>query len=241
MYCKNCGKQNPDNARFCSKCGSPMTPSQLTVDPDSSKKPKKKKNKLGAVASVLVVLLAVIGGRFVGTLLAGAFGATGLPDVEDDGVVSTDYAMVFSYNGLSTPTTDFFGQDVKTTAYAIHHGEGMVENLEYVYDKGLVYTMVDTIYVPVGNLDYAAKSELDSIMQDNLSEYTSLSFCDFDVTRGNDHYVYRMTFFSLDVESNVHQLCKTGMIVLPEGESQVDCIGIKQSEDALLASGFAKR
>ncbi len=26
MYCKNCGSQNPDDARTCGQCGQPMTP-----------------------------------------------------------------------------------------------------------------------------------------------------------------------------------------------------------------------
>ena len=28
MYCKNCGKDNPDNSRFCSSCGFMLVPQE---------------------------------------------------------------------------------------------------------------------------------------------------------------------------------------------------------------------
>ena len=56
--CKNCGHINPDNAKFCEKCGSPLSGNSNTL-PNS-----KKKNYLPFIIGGIVILLVIIGGYF---------------------------------------------------------------------------------------------------------------------------------------------------------------------------------
>ena len=83
MFCYKCGKQLPDDAVFCSACGTamqsapvqPVTPPEPAVEPveikpEKEKKPKKekkptdpgKKKKLLMILGAVVLLAAVIGG-----------------------------------------------------------------------------------------------------------------------------------------------------------------------------------
>ncbi|AEB07624.1 hypothetical protein Corgl_1525 [Coriobacterium glomerans PW2] len=39
MFCKNCGKENPDTGRFCIECGAPMVREAVNPDPFNSGKP----------------------------------------------------------------------------------------------------------------------------------------------------------------------------------------------------------
>lgn len=71
MYCSKCGKENPDNGKFCSACGAPLagkivpktqgTPVR-SVNRSAAVQPKKAKKgkKLGIIVGLLVVLLLVI-------------------------------------------------------------------------------------------------------------------------------------------------------------------------------------
>lgn len=50
MFCKNCGKQLPDSAKFCSGCGTPVTPAAPPAPPDEAKvqKPEASSNNTAA-------------------------------------------------------------------------------------------------------------------------------------------------------------------------------------------------
>lgn len=89
MFCNNCGKQNPDGAKFCSGCGStisvepPVAPVQPVQQPtyqasvqqpvyqapvqqDIAPAPKKSNGKLIAIIiSIVVVIGLVVGGIFL--------------------------------------------------------------------------------------------------------------------------------------------------------------------------------
>ena len=78
MYCRNCGTQLSDDARFCFGCGTPTgnsapagnsAPQQRYEAPAVPKKPKKKVGGLiAAVAAIAVVVAAVAGLAFSGIL-----------------------------------------------------------------------------------------------------------------------------------------------------------------------------
>lgn len=71
MFCTNCGNQIDDNAKFCTKCGAPVSKTSSTPQPPSSKeeqsgsKPKGKR-RIAVIAVVLVCLLALAGAGIVG-------------------------------------------------------------------------------------------------------------------------------------------------------------------------------
>lgn len=69
MWCKNCGSEIEPGAKFCTNCGTKvddnpqgsMNESQVTVDQDPVKKPKKSKVIFGVLAGVLILALVGFG------------------------------------------------------------------------------------------------------------------------------------------------------------------------------------
>lgn len=260
MFCGNCGKQNPDGARFCSNCGSQLNaapvqqtapvyqappvrqqaPVQQTppVQQAPVQKPAPAKKKSGAIGRILISIVAFFVASALATVLVQSFSSG--PDIEDDGVTSAAYSQVFYDNGLAVPSSDYYGVDVKTTAYVLDGGNGMVENIEYAYDRGYIVSYVDTIYVPVAGMDEATKSEMDAYIQSSFSHLTYVSCCEITVEYGADFYVYRQVFTGLDKENNVRQLVGAGLVTA-SSEGEIKKIGIKQTEDGLLGSGYIKR
>jgi len=57
MFCPACGKQSPDSAEFCSKCGSSIE--RLIMNAPVRSKPKKKRMQLGGWIALALFLLAV--------------------------------------------------------------------------------------------------------------------------------------------------------------------------------------
>lgn len=64
MFCSNCGKQNPDDAKYCYHCGEKLN--SIKPDPVKPEKPKKPKSKMPLVlAAILIVAVAAAGIYFV--------------------------------------------------------------------------------------------------------------------------------------------------------------------------------
>ncbi len=60
MYCKRCGKENPEDARFCAKCGEPLT--EQKKQPDAGQKqPKRKRVLLVGIIAVVVCATGIAG------------------------------------------------------------------------------------------------------------------------------------------------------------------------------------
>ncbi len=75
MFCKNCGTQNPDGTKFCSKCGQPLDAAQpaqsQTVIIQQTVQPKPKKNGGALACGIIGFILAVIG-SFIWVLIFSA-------------------------------------------------------------------------------------------------------------------------------------------------------------------------
>ncbi len=68
MRCPNCGTENPEDAKFCQKCSTPLVPgAQAPMGPMMAPPPQKKSNTMLIVVIVIVVVVALI---VAGTLLA---------------------------------------------------------------------------------------------------------------------------------------------------------------------------
>ena len=74
MYCKNCGAENPDGTKFCSKCGQPLDaaqPVQQTVIVQAPAPVQRKRNG-GALACGIIGFILSIIGAFIWVLIFSA-------------------------------------------------------------------------------------------------------------------------------------------------------------------------
>ncbi|MFA5069738.1 MAG: zinc-ribbon domain-containing protein [Patescibacteria group bacterium] len=68
IYCKNCGNENNDNAKFCKSCGGKIVQSELTPktsEKTPGKKSKKIKSLVGSVIGIVVFIMAFLVARYV--------------------------------------------------------------------------------------------------------------------------------------------------------------------------------
>ena len=63
MYCMNCGEKNDDQARFCIKCGQPLTGGTV-VEKKSSLVKKKSKNANMITVSLILVATIIVASVF---------------------------------------------------------------------------------------------------------------------------------------------------------------------------------
>ncbi len=62
MFCKNCGKEIPDETKFCSNCGTAVELSTKTEEFQSTvQKPKSKGKKIGGIVMTALGGLSVLG------------------------------------------------------------------------------------------------------------------------------------------------------------------------------------
>ena len=60
MYCKHCGKEIPDDARFCAGCGKSISDSAAPVEIETGKKKKKKDKKKHPIFGTIVLIFGII-------------------------------------------------------------------------------------------------------------------------------------------------------------------------------------
>ena len=91
MFCKKCGATLKDGAKFCSKCGTPVTAQEQSDDsqaelkptvilPDVNKKPEYKKPENGGRGTKVLAIIALV---FVIAAILGILGFIFLPKIKD--------------------------------------------------------------------------------------------------------------------------------------------------------------
>ena len=178
MFCPNCGKQIPENTKFCSHCGAQQTasnninsaPSQQnpTIQPPQPQQqfqsqqqfqpqqaqnpPKSKKTGVAVIASVAVVVAAFVLGKFVI-----APGMVSDPGKDKDSIGSSSS---YSQQGANTDDADNTKGDTTNSAYeAIFEGTFIVHHPMFFNMETASFAMKDadgTIYC----VDYGYKDDI---------------------------------------------------------------------------------
>ena len=86
MYCRNCGKEIPDRARFCDSCGMSIDEKSVSNFDEGGKKSKRKKRKplLGIVLLILAIFM------IVGAIGGGSDKPTKVSDSNPETMVQTE-------------------------------------------------------------------------------------------------------------------------------------------------------
>lgn len=259
MFCAYCGSKNPDDALFCGNCGAAMKVRQqpVTSAPVQQPNPPVYRNPVPAPqkkkSSSNWVIVFVLGMFILGAGFAFYATSSGSSDRDEksSGVQSTEparttpvrliseeYEAVFESNGLDVPNTDFFATPYRVSAYAGVLDGGVVENMEFAHEGDIVVSMVDTVYIPVGEMDDATREQLHMAMMESLGTYETMDCCILSSHKGADFYVYRLEIMDLDDVNNVRMVSSAGVVTVTD---ENELVGIAATEQNLLASGYVKR
>lgn len=148
MFCKNCGTQLKDEARFCPKCGTPVAVNQQNVDnqdgytPPQSPAPKKWKDSYTVFALIGVFAVAIaVGFGAKAILQSKAQDEAAMYAVSDDDAAnSNDAADSYGdedYNDDDRYSEDSYednSYDDETEAGAYDASEGGIHRYSYIVD-----------------------------------------------------------------------------------------------------------
>ena len=70
MYCKNCGKEISENAKFCDGCGKPVSEEAVQATTASVEEPKKKKKKKHPILAAILIVFGFF--MIVGAIAGGS-------------------------------------------------------------------------------------------------------------------------------------------------------------------------
>ena len=145
MFCKNCGAQMTDNAKFCIQCGENATPSPAKQQSETSVKPStiqvpKKKSK---AKKTLVWVLSI-----VGVLLIFLVVLILLPEPKEELPSKSDFVGVWQVVGLKETLDDDIKllDTSKSKVFTLIFKNGSLSNLEVLAD-GTVVDPYETNYI----------------------------------------------------------------------------------------------
>lgn len=256
MFCSKCGKEIPEDTKFCSHCGAQQ--GGAVNEKPSEKKNEKKKNPKTVILSLVVVLAVYLLGRCAiapammsddeDTDIGSNSSSNMITDQndmeEDEGDAASDnnssadnsaYADIFLSRNIVDMTSIFTSLD--TMAFANVSDEGTVEKLEYAYEDDTIKEMVDVVYYPVSDMTEDEKLALDSSMKTNCASMEEADFCTVSYNMGNNYYSVTLHFTDLDKTENIQKLHDFGMLT-GEGANK---ISMSETESNLLSGGYVKK
>ena len=218
MFCANCGKELPENAKFCGGCGAETETHQSTAD---AKKPKKEKKRTPLWLSLLVLVIFYLLGRF---LVAPAMAEGPEPEEPE---YQTEYCRLLYSRNIDAAPKEFEDQSLDYFALVSVDDDEIVDRMEFGYRKDSVREFINTIYYPISELDEAQVAAVDEAMRAEFDEYAGNGFCSVSYEIGKEYYIITLHFTGLDSSDNVRRLADLGFVeegaerlsgrILPQG------------------------
>ena len=260
MFCSNCGKQIPDNTKFCSYCGAQQ---QIIQDADSAPKttvhqpeiadaptrqpekaPKKKANIFIILA---VVLCACMVGKFViAPLMESDSGNNGNTDNKggqsqqtannnNSSAADTDnpaYEAIFDDTYIVHFQT-FFNMEMES--FAMKKDDGMIACADYGYKDDVVKQWVETVYIPVSEYTDAQKAEVEATFKNQFASLDALNCCTVTYKMSTNYFTITCTYSNVDEASSYAELYNAGIL------QTNTFISMSATETTLLSQGFVKK
>lgn len=245
MFCRNCGKENPENTMFCNHCGAaqdnnPTQNKQLTqaaytsptvnsqfVHTSPKQEKQKSKKALGIVIAILVFIVAFVIGYF----------ATGADKVKEP--TPFDTPSSFEFDTIPSPSIKYNGDSTakasNSKTFRIESVAGVSWVTFYYEDDGIVRSIEggininDTSATGIDDLKNDAKTAnrvLDELGLNN-SSYVR-------VTEGSGTYKQDFSFSMLERNSDAAGLAAA--FIGFEAENGKIMIG--SAEKAMLGFGY---
>ena len=260
MFCSNCGKQIPDNTKFCNYCGTQQqilentesAPKTTVNQPEiadtptqqSKKAPKKKANIFVILA---VVLCAFIIGKFViaPSMVSdsGNNGDTGnqggqsqqTTNNNNSSSVDTDnpaYEAIFDDTYIVHFQT-FFNMEMEN--FAMKKDDGIIACADYGYKDDVVKQWVETVYIPVSEYTDAQKAEVETTFKAQFASIDALNCCTVTYKMSTNYFTITCTYSNVDQASNYAELYNAGVL------QTNTFISMSATETSLLGQGFVKK
>ena len=260
MFCSNCGKQIPDNTKFCNHCGAQQqivgntesapktTVNQPEIADTPTQQPKKAPKKKANIFIVLaVVLCAFIIGKFViaPSMVSdsGNNGDTGNQGTQSQQTTNNnsgssvdsanpDYDAIFDDTYIVHFQT-FFNMEMKN--FALKQDDGIICCADYGYEDDTVKQWVETMYIPVSEYTDAQKTELENTMKTQFATVEALNCCAVTYKMSTNYFTITCTYSDVDQASNYAELYSAGIL------QTNTFISMSATETTLLGQGFVKK
>lgn len=258
MFCSNCGKQIPDNTKFCNHCGTQQqiventesapktTENQQKIADTPTQQPKKTPKKKANIFIVLaVVLCAFLIGKFViaPSMVSGPDDDTGnqgsqsQQSTENNSGSSVDstnpaYDAIFDDTYIVHFQT-FFNMEMKI--FALKQDDGIICCADYGYKDDVVKQWVETMYIPVSEYTDTQKTELENTMKTQFATIDALNCCAVTYKMSTNYFTITCTYSDVDKAENYGELYNAQVL------QTNTFISMSATETTLLGQGFVKK
>lgn len=263
MFCRNCGKEIPDRAKFCTHCGAAQTAArssgptqshqQSPVSQPQGKPPKKKNN-------IFVMFAVILAATFVGQIIGKQMSKSYMEDADVGGPIveysqnepwtepandntgdetgNPKYTQIFSDRCIVHMPAMFFGQDY--AAFAKDSEDGTIMNYEMGYKDDVITTLVQTLYMDISGLSDSEVQEMEAIVMKKFASVSELDFVTVDSYIGTNYYSVSCKTERLNEEAVMQEAIAYGVIELESSGDDV-LMSMSRTESNLLADGFVKK
>lgn len=258
MFCSNCGKQIPDNTKFCNYCGAQQqivenaepAPKTTVVQPEIAEAPTQQNQKAPKKKATIFIILAVVLGAFIIGKFAIAPSMVSDSD-KNTGNQGTQSQQTSSNNNSFTADADnpayeaifddtyivhfqtFFNMETKN--FAMKKNDGMICCADYGYKDDVVKQWVETVYIPVFEYTDAQKAEVENAFKVQFASIDALNCCTVTYKMSTNYFTITCTYSNVDQARNYAELYNAGI-------SQANAfISMSATESSLLSQGFVKK
>lgn len=258
MFCSNCGKQIPDNTKFCNHCGTQQqiventesapktTENQQTVADTPTQKPKKVPKKKANIFIVLAVMLCTfLIGKFViaPSMISktdddtGNQGSQSQQTTENNGGSSVDSANP-AYDAIFDDTyivhfQTFF--NMETSNFVSKLEDRIILCADYGFKDDVVKQWVETMYIPISECTDSQKSELETTMKSQFATVDALNCCTVTYNMSTNYFTITCTYSDVDKAENYVELYNAQIL------QTNTFISMSATESTLLGQGFVKK
>ncbi len=261
MFCSNCGKQIPENTKFCNYCGAQQPASNSAANApisaaaeqqNQAASPKQKEKKPLNMKNIVIVLAASLCAFLLGKfVLAPAMRSDPKEKPAPDRLVSQTQPSSEESGGASTDTPNPAYEAVLTDACIVHfqsffnmetasfvtvQEQGIIFCSDYGYQDDVVHQLVETMYVPISGYTDEQKAQLESTMKETYDAAVEEIGCvTVSYNMGTNYFSVTLEYKNLNLAENYGALYDAGII------DTNTCISMTITEKQLLAEGAIKK
>ena len=245
MFCRNCGNQIPDGAKFCTVCGAQQQANtsydQQQTQTQTPNVPEKKKNNIWITIIILVIAGAI--GSFIGkavfapSLDSGSDNTPVINDPVQNTVPNAEYSKIFTDAGI-VHISGIFVPGTTETSFVQKIDNGAIACSDYAHKGDIVKAWIETYYKPFP--EGATEADKTAFMEeakDIFARYEALSCCTVRYTMLNSYLCIKIEFSNVDKQEAISELYTLGAIT----DKNTSAISMSKTSANLISQGYVKK